>query len=58
MPPVDTVFPIPDSEKTVDLAAVESFTMTDTYSEYEGGMDSDGHERRDNYSRQSELYME
>ena len=53
MPPVDTVFQIPDSDKTVDLAAVESFTVTDTYSEYEGGMDSDGHERRDNYSRQS-----
>ncbi len=54
MPPVDTVFQIPDSDKSVDLAAIESFTLTDTYSEYEGGMDSAGHERRDNYSSQSE----
>ena len=54
LPPVDTVIPVPDSDRTVDLAAIGSFTLTDTYSEYEGGIDSDGHERRDNYSQQTE----
>jgi len=54
LPPLDTVIPIPDSDSSVDLAAVASFTLTDTYSEYEGGIDSDGHERRDNYSQQTE----
>ncbi|MBR3267571.1 MAG: hypothetical protein IKI58_02410 [Oscillospiraceae bacterium] len=54
LPPLDTVISIPDSGQTIDLAAVESFTLTDTYSEYEGGIDSDGHERRDNYSQQTE----
>ena len=54
LPPVKTVFEIPESDQTVDLAAVESFTLTDHYSEYEGGMDSNGHERRDNYSGHSQ----
>ena len=54
LPPLDTVITIPDSGQTIDIAAVGSFTLTDTYSEYEGGIDSDGHERRDNYSQQTE----
>lgn len=54
LPPVNTVFEIPESDQTVDLAAVESFTLTDSYSKYEGGMNSDGHERRDNYSGHSQ----
>lgn len=54
LPPVKTVFEIPESDQTIDLAAVESFTLTDSYSQYEGGMDSDGHERRDNYSGHSQ----
>ncbi|MCQ2419939.1 MAG: YodL domain-containing protein [Clostridia bacterium] len=53
LPPVDTVIKIPEADQIVDLAAAKSFTLTDSYSQYEGGMDSDGHERRDNYSGHS-----
>lgn len=53
LPPVDTVIKIPEADQIVDLAAAKSFTLTDSYSQYEGGMDSDGHERKDNYSGHS-----
>ena len=53
LPPVNTVFEIPESDQTVNLAAVENFTLTDSFSEYEGGIDSDGHERKDNFSSHS-----
>ena len=32
------------------------FCRSITYDQYEGGIDSDGHERKDNFSRQSESY--
>lgn len=51
---VDLAFPIPESGITVDLATTESFTLTDTFSEYEGGIDSNGHERKDNFSSHSQ----
>ncbi|MBR3045205.1 MAG: hypothetical protein IKI45_12070 [Oscillospiraceae bacterium] len=54
--PVDTVLRIPGTDMTVDIAAVEHYIMTNTYEQYEGGIDSDGHERKDNYSQQSESY--
>ena len=41
---------IPNTEYEVDLAAVESVILTSTYEVYEGGIDSDGHERKDNFS--------
>ncbi len=50
----DLSFTLPESGITIDLAASESVTLTDSYSQYEGGIDSDGHERRDNYSSQSQ----
>ena len=56
MQPVDTVLRIPETDVTVDIAAVRHYTMTNTYDQYEGGIDSDGHERKDNFSQQSESY--
>ena len=37
----DLSFTIPESGVTIDLAASESVTLTDTYSQYEGGIDSE-----------------
>lgn len=54
--PVDTVLQVPGTDLTVDIAAVAHYTMTNTYGQYEGGIDSDGHERKDNFSQQSESY--
>ena len=50
---VDLKFQIPTTDMTIDFATVKSFTLTDSYSQYEGGIDSNGHERKDNFSSQS-----
>lgn len=52
--PLNGTFQIPQSSRHLDITAVRSFTMTDTYGQYEGGIDSNGHERMDNFSRRTE----
>ncbi len=49
----NTVIDVPEYGISVDLKEVDSFYLRDDYSVYEGGMDSNGHERKDNYSAQS-----
>ena len=52
--PLNGTFRVPQSDRQIDITAVGSFTMSNTYGEYEGGIDSSGHERMDNFSRRTE----
>ena len=47
----DTVLDLPEYGLSIDLKEIDELYMKDEYSYYEGGIDSDGHERKDNYSR-------
>ena len=49
-----TVIDIPEYNFYVDLKNIDELYLENDYSYYEGGIDSDGHERKDNYSRQTE----
>ena len=49
-----TVIDIPEYNFYVDLKNIDELYLKNDYSYYEGGIDSDGHERKDNYSRQTE----
>ena len=49
----NTVIDIPEYGISVDLKEIDDLYLRDEYSNYEGGIDSNGHERKDNYSRQS-----
>lgn len=46
-----TIIDIPEYNFSVDLKEIDELYLKDDYSYYEGGTDSDGHERMDNYSR-------
>ncbi len=46
----DTVIDIPEYGLKIDLKDLDEVMFNDDYSVYEGGIDSDGHERKDNYS--------
>ena len=47
----DTVLDLPEYSLSIDLKEIDELYIKDEYSYYEGGIDSDGHERKDNYSR-------
>ena len=49
-----TVIDIPEYNFYVDLKNIDELYLKNDYSYYEGGIDSDGHERKDNFSRQTE----
>lgn len=47
-----TTICIPEYNIAVDLRNVNELVISNVYDSYEGGIDSDGHERKDNYSQQ------
>ncbi len=47
----NTILEVPEYG-AVDLKEIDDLYLKDDYSVYEGGIDSDGHERKDNYSSQ------
>lgn len=49
----NTVIDLPEYSLSIDLKELDDLYLRDEYSVYEGGMDSNGHERKDNYSAQS-----
>ena len=57
----DTIIDIPEYGLKIDLKDIDELILNDTYSEYEGGIDSNGHERKDNYSehyRSLEIHLD
>ena len=57
----DTIIDIPEFGLKIDLKDIDELILDDSYSEYEGGIDSDGHERKDNYSehyRSMEIHLD
>ncbi|WP_207647497.1 YodL domain-containing protein [Ruminococcus sp. XPD3002] len=49
----NTVIDLPEYSLSIDLKELDDLYLRDEYSVYKGGMDSNGHERKDNYSAQS-----
>lgn len=49
----NTVIDIPEYGLSIDLLKIGELVLNDTYSEYEGGTDYNGHEMRDNYSQKT-----
>nr|WP_295068687.1 YodL domain-containing protein [Ruminococcus sp.] len=49
----NTVIDVPEYGISVDLKETDRLYLRDDYSVYEGGIDSNGHERKDNFSSQS-----
>lgn len=49
----NTIISVPEYGISVDLKEVDDLYLRDEYSVYEGGIDSNGHERKDNYLPQS-----
>ena len=50
----NTVIDVPEYGLSIDLKNIDELYLKNDYSNYEGGIDSDGHERKDNYSSQTE----
>ena len=46
----DTIIDIPEYGLKIDLKDIDELILNGGYEVYEGGIDSDGHERKDNYS--------